>query len=167
MRFSFRVLFSFRVPGSVGKNAERGTNERGTHCHLLRIFHCSGKIYTVFTFHSLSMMPVHSPIITLLGFIHALGALLFFLGIAALIVWAFKKWTKEEFKKVGMWLTIIGAVLCILALLFSFHVRKFSGGQRMMIRGDNVQGGSMMRQAKPGWIAPDQDQPTLQGEAQQ
>ncbi len=53
--------------------------------------------------------------------LHSLGSFFVFLGIGALIVWAFKKWTPEDFKKYGMWLLLAGAVLCILSLKATFH----------------------------------------------
>lgn len=106
------------------------------------------------------MIAPHSPALMLFGFVHSLGALLFFLGIGALIVWAFKKWTKEEFKKVGTWLVVIGTVLCVLSLGLSFKMRKSFGGKMMMIRGDAPGGasmGGMMRTRDGQWKDPSKD----------
>ena len=79
-------------------------------------------------------------------FLHIVGSLFFFLGLGSLIVWAFKKWTTEEFKKYGVWMLVIGVILCIFSFAGSFRTMPGIWGSGMMMKG-GWQGGPMMR----GW----------------
>lgn len=48
--------------------------------------------------------------------LHGLGVLLFSIAILFLLTWAYKSWSAKEFKTTGMWLLILGILLCILSL---------------------------------------------------
>lgn len=57
--------------------------------------------------------------IVTLWFIHFLSILAFVLGIAALVVWAYKRWSPEHMRSNGIWLIVISVVLCLFTVVFS------------------------------------------------
>lgn len=53
--------------------------------------------------------------------IHILSVIAFFVGVLLLIVWMIKTFTTAQLKQWGMWLTIIGAIACLLTIGIMGH----------------------------------------------
>lgn len=82
------------------------------------------------------------PWVPVIGVLHSIAAVSLVLGLASLVVWAWKTWKPHTYKTVGIWLVAIGAVACLLtASAFAFGL-GFDGktGPGMMKKGKTMRG---------------------------
>jgi hypothetical protein len=49
-------------------------------------------------------------------FLHVISVIFFFVGLVFLVAWAIKTFDKKELKQRGIWLVVIGSVLCLLTI---------------------------------------------------
>lgn len=90
--------------------------------------------------HMMSTPGFHNGIATLFA-AHALGMIVFSVGLVFLIVWAIKTLTPAKLWAWGLGLTIGGAVLCVLSLAATprYNVVSYKAGNMMPSQGSNVQ----------------------------
>jgi hypothetical protein len=79
------------------------------------------------------------------GGLHALGALIFGVGLLLMLFWAFKHLPAEQLKSWGRNLLVVGFVLCLVSLLGGIGMRKGVMGRGGMMHKGMMDKGGMMR----------------------
>lgn len=89
--------------------------------------------------------------------LHLLGVLAVLVGIALLLMWAYKHLPPAQLKKWGITLLVVGSIVCLFSLVAGMHGRvnagyRFMNGtpDRTRDNGSGLQGGGMMHIAIPG-----------------
>ena len=91
------------------------------------------------------MMYSYGSVFPLIGMLHGIGALLFMLGLLALMAWAWKSWKPHDFKKAAMWLIGIGVILCAISIGVRVGMMSMNGDWGNTWGDGVLNGGKMMK----------------------